>query len=165
MGSGKTAGGRELARRLNRRFVDTDSWIEKKAGASVADVFAKKGEKAFRALERQAVAKVSKTNNQVIALGGGAPCQPEIRRAVSRTGLTVRLTCRQAALWKRLASERGKRPLLQAKTAREAKARFAALLRGREAVYPKGDLRVSTTRLNARHAAERIAKVLARRVA
>ena len=162
MGSGKTAVGRELARRLKRRFVDTDCWIEKRTGATVADVFAKRGEKAFRALERQAVVRVSKTGGQVVALGGGAPCQPELRRVVRRSGLTVRLTCRQQALWKRLAAERRNRPLLQAPTAAQAKARLAKLLRAREKYYPKGDLRVSTTKMSARDAAKRIAVLLPR---
>ncbi|MBI4348161.1 MAG: shikimate kinase [Elusimicrobia bacterium] len=155
--------GRELARRLRRRFVDTDCWIEKKAGATVADVFARKGETAFRALERAAIKRVSRTGGQVVALGGGAPMQPEIRRVVKATGIVVRLTCRQRALWKRLAAERGKRPLLEARTAAQGKARLAALLRRRERDYPKGDLRVSTTRRDTRRAARRIAELLSRR--
>ena len=54
MGSGKTAVGRELARRLKRSFVDTDSWIEREAGAAISDIFARKGETAFRRMERGA---------------------------------------------------------------------------------------------------------------
>lgn len=163
MGSGKTAVGRELARRLKRRFVDTDSWIEREAGAAVSDIFARRGEKAFRALERRAVRRAAGTGGLVVALGGGAPTQTEVRRVLLTTGITVRLTCSQRDLWRRVAPKRATRPLLKGGTAAESRGRLAELLRRREGRYPKGDLRVSTSRHGARAAARRIAALLAKR--
>lgn len=43
MGTGKSALGRQLAKRWRRRFVDTDELVEKLAGASIADIFAQQG--------------------------------------------------------------------------------------------------------------------------
>lgn len=163
MGSGKTAVGRELARRLKRRFVDTDSWIEREAGAAISDIFARKGERIFRKLESAVVRRVSRSAGQVVALGGGAPCQPALRRVIATTGITVRLTCKQSALWRRLAPERETRPLLRAPNSAAGRARLASLLKRRAAEYPKGDLRVSTTRYGARAAARRIALLLEKR--
>ena len=55
MGTGKSALGRQLAKRWRRPFLDTDELVEKLAGASIADIFAQHGEEHFRALERQVV--------------------------------------------------------------------------------------------------------------
>src|SRR6478752_7072090 len=57
-GSGKSAVGRRLAHRHGADFVDLDESIEKTAGRSIPEIFAERGEAAFRALERAAVAEL-----------------------------------------------------------------------------------------------------------
>ena len=52
MGTGKSALGRQLAKRWRRPFYDTDELVEKLAGATIADIFAQHGEEHFRGLER-----------------------------------------------------------------------------------------------------------------
>ena len=160
MGSGKTAVGRELARRLKRRFVDTDLVLERRCGASIEDVFAKRGEPAFRRLERDEVRRVAKRSSLVVALGGGAPAQPEVRRLLSSTGTTVLLTCDQRTLWKRLAPRKRSRPLLHAPSDAHSRARLASVIRKRKHAYPKGDFHISTTRLDAKAVARAIVRRL-----
>lgn len=70
--SGKTTVGRELARRLGKRFVDTDEAIVARIGQPIADYFAQHGEAAFRTLEREVIAAIAKDSGCVIATGGGA---------------------------------------------------------------------------------------------
>lgn len=70
-GSGKTTIGRGLAKALGKTFVDLDEVIERQAGCSIPDLFARQGEEAFRALEAQAAAQVGRGQGQVIACGGG----------------------------------------------------------------------------------------------
>ena len=53
MGCGKSTLGRRLARRLGAEFADTDALIERREGASVADVFRYEGEERFREAERE----------------------------------------------------------------------------------------------------------------
>ena len=73
MGAGKTTFGREVAARLGRPFLDLDKAIEERAGKSIADLFAERGEAAFRRTEEQAVrAALAPAVPSVIALGGGA---------------------------------------------------------------------------------------------
>lgn len=162
MGSGKTVVGKSLARRLKRSFFDTDQWIERKTGQSIEDVFAKKGEPRFRSLERAAVKVAAKRPGAVVALGGGAPCQPEVRRVLA-TGITVRLTAKQRELWRRVSNQRHRRPLLKEGTPAQGQARLAELIRKREPSYPKGDVRVSTSGASPEAAAGRIAAALKRR--
>ena len=90
MGAGKSTVGPALARRLARRFVDTDLEIEHAAGRSVAEIFADDGEDAFRARERTAIATWA-GREVVAALGGGAPAQPGVRDRLERSGVVVYL--------------------------------------------------------------------------
>lgn len=160
MGSGKTAVGRALARRLRRPFLDTDAMIERRARLRVPEIFARRGERAFRALERAAARDAARVGGRVVALGGGAPSQPAIRALLARTGIVVRLTCDQRELWRRLVGKADGRPLLRAPTAAESRGRLAALLRKRAGDYPKGDLRVSTSLLTVEGAARVIQRKL-----
>jgi len=80
MGSGKSTVGRRLAQRLGWHFVDLDERIESSAGANISEIFEKRGEAAFRQLERQALeqalAEAATGRRTVLALGGGTYAQP-----------------------------------------------------------------------------------------
>ncbi|MFY9853034.1 MAG: shikimate kinase [Terracidiphilus sp.] len=72
MGSGKTTVGPLVAARLGWRFVDVDDVIEAEAGATIAEIFARQGEAAFREREHAAIARFVQEDALVLALGGGA---------------------------------------------------------------------------------------------
>ncbi|MGH9468122.1 MAG: shikimate kinase [Terriglobales bacterium] len=79
MGSGKTTVGRELAQRLGWYFCDLDDRIEAAAGASIASIFATRGETAFRELEHRELLQAlgeTRRRHTVLALGGGTFAQP-----------------------------------------------------------------------------------------
>jgi shikimate kinase len=112
MGAGKSTVGRRCAKRLDRAFVDTDEWVATMAGASVAEVFARDGEPAFRALERAAVAEACAAPvPTVIAVGGGAVLDPANRRVLRESGLVVWLRAPAEQLAQRVGDGAG-RPLL-----------------------------------------------------
>ena len=74
MASGKSAVGRELARRTNRYFLDTDALIEAAQGRTISEIFAVDGEEAFRKMEKETAAWLEKhVERAVIATGGGMP--------------------------------------------------------------------------------------------
>lgn len=85
-GCGKSTMGRRLAAAMGREFVDCDEEIERRAGMSIPEIFAKHGEKYFRDLESQVVSDVCKGARLVIATGGGAVIRPENRRAMGQNG-------------------------------------------------------------------------------
>ncbi len=157
MGVGKSAVGRSLARRLRRPFVDLDAAVEKTAGTTVAEVFARRGEAAFRRLERAALERAAERPGAVIALGGGALLDARNRALVARTGTLVRLTCSRAELVRRLRPHRASRPLL---AGGPLAARVAALQKARRAAYAGADLTVSTTGLTAAAVAAKVARRL-----
>jgi len=72
-GVGKTTIGKGIAAALGREFIDTDDVIVERAGRSIPEIFASDGEAAFRALESEVIADVTKRSGLVIATGGGAP--------------------------------------------------------------------------------------------
>jgi len=72
MGSGKTTVGPIVAQRLGWRFVDADDTIAAEAGCSIAEIFRREGEAAFRERERAAIARLASGDGLVLALGGGA---------------------------------------------------------------------------------------------
>lgn len=74
-GCGKSTVGAILAQKTGRKFVDTDAEIEKKAGCSIPEIFAKQGEAAFRALETQVLEELGKSSGLIIATGGGCVTQ------------------------------------------------------------------------------------------
>ena len=84
MGSGKTSVGRDLAVRLNWRFVDFDEAIEIKEGRSVADIFAVEGEPYFRKIEERVAENLLSENRIVLASGGGWAIAPGRLAAVSK---------------------------------------------------------------------------------
>jgi len=88
-GSGKTTVGKLLAQKLDCPFVDTDSEIEKIAGMSIPDIFAKQGEKGFREIESSVIKGVGRRTGTVIATGGGAVLSAENRAALRQNGLVV----------------------------------------------------------------------------
>ncbi len=141
MGTGKSVVGRELARLLRRPFVDLDLSIESAAGSSVASLFARRGEAAFRKLERKALLRAAKRQGVVVALGGGTLLDPR-HRAVVAKGLLVNLSCSRAELVRRLGPARASRPLLAGGS---LSARIGKLLSERRDAYAVADFSVSTT--------------------
>jgi shikimate kinase len=163
MGAGKSTVGPALARRLARPFVDTDVEIEREQGCSVAEIFAREGEAAFRALERAAVTRWL-GRPAVVALGGGAIARPELRAAVERAGTLVWLRARPETLLARL-GEAGSRPLLAGLSAAARLARLRELLAAREPAYASAGLVVDTDDVEVDEVVERIARALAAREA
>ncbi len=82
MGSGKSTVGQALSDALGVPFIDTDSELERRAGRSVADIFATDGEQAFRAVETETVTDVLTTSNGIVSLGGGSATVPAIVAAL-----------------------------------------------------------------------------------
>lgn len=133
MGSGKTAVGRTLARRLRREFVDLDAAVEAAAGASVADIFAREGEAGFRAREAAAVATTAERPGLVVACGGGVVLDPANVAVLRGCGTVVWLQVSPAVAARRVGGD-ATRPVLAAMPGDLAE-RLAVLMAQREGAY------------------------------
>jgi shikimate kinase len=112
MGAGKTSIGRQLAKRLQRRFVDADHEIEAVTGVRIPTIFEIEGEDGFREREVQTIAALSQQEGLVLATGGGAVMRAENRRCLSETGVVIYLCVPPHILYERTRHDRN-RPLLQ----------------------------------------------------
>jgi shikimate kinase len=108
--SGKTTLGRNVARRLRLRFVDSDRYIEDLTGRTIPDIFREDGEAAFRALERSALAEIMEDSNQVVSTGGGAFIDPENRDLLRDGNLVIHLQVRPETVVDRLRNSKSGRP-------------------------------------------------------
>ena len=71
-GSGKSTVGRQLARRLQLAFVDSDHAIEAKLGCSIREYFEREGEDRFRDVEQAVLDDLSRNSQGVLSTGGGS---------------------------------------------------------------------------------------------
>ena len=112
MGCGKSSTGTELAHLMDFEFLDLDEMIEQRAQMSVEEIFAGHGETYFRSIESELLRETVRTDNVVVATGGGAPVRSGNLDLMQRYGLTVWLDIPLAVSNARLSlSDQHARPL------------------------------------------------------
>lgn len=111
-GSGKSTVGRQLAKRLQLTFVDSDQVIEERLGCSIREYFDQAGEAAFRDLEQSTIDELSRLPDTVLSTGGGAVLRDANRRVLRDRGWVVYLKSHPSELFRRLRHDKT-RPLLQ----------------------------------------------------
>ncbi|HEU5464039.1 MAG TPA: shikimate kinase, partial [Candidatus Binatia bacterium] len=131
MAVGKSAVGRNVARKLHRRFVDLDAVIEKKQGRKVREIFDSEGEGYFRRLEKQTLHEVLSENRQVIATGGGVILDSDKLQLLREKCLLIGLSASPDVLLSRV-GKGAKRPLLKGT---DLRARIEELLEQRQSGY------------------------------
>ncbi len=155
MGTGKSATGRIISRRLERVLMDMDAMIEEREGRTIAQIFAQEGEPHFRSLERGLVQELSQRRNLVIAAGGGVVLNPENIRDFSRTGIVICLKASPAAILRRVGGEKH-RPLLE----NDDKAkRIMELLESRRPLYEAIAHQIDTSHLSPDAAAAQVIEI------
>jgi shikimate kinase len=111
MGAGKSTVGRLLARRLSKRFVDSDQEIEKRNGVTIPVIFEIEGEEGFRRREQEVLMDLAQEQGLVLSTGGGIVLRPENREVLRNQGFVVYLNARPELLAERTKHDRS-RPLL-----------------------------------------------------
>lgn len=157
MGSGKSTIGRRLAQRLGMRFADADDEIERAAGMTISDIFARFGEAHFRDGERRVIARLLGENPMVLATGGGAFINDETRALILRDSLCIWLDADIATLVERV-GRRSHRPLLKNRDPREVLHELAAV---RNPIYAEAHLRISSASTPHDHTVRAILEAIA----
>ena len=158
MGTGKSAVGKILAERLNKKFIELDSLIERKAGKPIPEIFGQDGEVSFRELEIEITKEVSGNRNQVIACGGGIVLNKINIDRLKKDSVIVYLTASPGIILKRVSDGGEGRPLLKATDPAQA---IQELLRFRKPFYERAaDIKVNTSKLDVGSIAEQIIKKL-----
>lgn len=140
MGAGKSTVGRRLARATQRQFVDSDEEIEQAAACSISDIFAIHGEPIFRDLEQRVIFRLMEKSERVMATGGGAWMQPDIRARIKERALSVWLKADLDVLVDRV-ERRNHRPLLESGDKRTI---LDTLMHERYPIYSQADMTIES---------------------
>lgn len=143
MGCGKSTLGRQMARDMGYEFLDTDEMLEKLEGATVSDIFARKGEKAFRVMEHDAIGSLEGKDKVVVSTGGGLPCFCDNMALMNEIGFTVYLDVPIDTLISRVEKTGAKRPLIAQKSDQELEEFVRASVLTREPFYKQAKMTVS----------------------
>lgn len=131
MGAGKTSVGKALARLTGWAFIDSDHEVEFRAGVRIPTIFDIEGESGFRVREAEVIRDIVQRHNVVLATGGGAVLNPEIRKLLAQSGVVVYLRASVEELYHRTRHDK-QRPLLQTANPR---AQLERLYQEREPLY------------------------------
>lgn len=111
-GSGKSTVGRQLSRRLQLPFFDSDQVIERRLGCSIREYFEREGEARFRDVEESVIDELTQSPPAVVSTGGGAVLRPANREHLRGRTQVVYLNSSPDELFRRLRHDVN-RPLLQ----------------------------------------------------
>ena len=160
MGVGKSTIGKRLSQYLDIPFVDADKEIEKAAGMSIEDIFDQFGEEAFRSGEKKVIKRLMEEGQKILATGGGAFMNEDIRSDIAEGGVSVWLNADLEILMKRV-QRRANRPLLKTE---DPEATMKALLDERNPVYSLSDVHIESRTVSRDVIAGEVVDVLAERL-
>ncbi|MDC0232356.1 shikimate kinase [Pelagibacteraceae bacterium] len=138
MGSGKSIIGKKFAKIIDFNFLDTDSFIEKKTGKSINQIFNESGEVFFRELEENYISKILNKKNYVFSLGGGVLNNLNLRNIIKKNSYNIYLEVEIKILAKRLESSKN-RPLINNI---KIEKKLNELIKKRENFYEEADLTI-----------------------
>ena len=156
MGTGKSVVAQQLACKLKMEFIDMDRIIEERQGTSIADIFARYGEKYFRAQENKLVKELSQKENVVIATGGGTLLSSDNARILSQRGQIICLYADSQTIYNRV-KRKNNRPLLKGKN---VSSEINRLLEERKKIYDNIKWKIDTTNLNIQEVTDKIIALL-----
>ncbi|SQF96847.1 shikimate kinase [Bartonella quintana] len=140
MGAGKSVIGKHIATMLGLPFYDSDQEIEKAAQMTITEFFKVYGESEFRALEQHVTLSLMKKSPLVLATGGGAYINEDIRQVINKNGISIWLKADLDILMKRV-SRHPTRPLLQTANPKET---MKKLMEQRYPIYAKANLTINS---------------------
>jgi len=153
MGAGKSTIGKQLAKVLNKTFVDSDREIETQTGATIPLIFELEGEAGFRRRECEMIDKLTQQADTVLATGGGAVLNEDNRRLLHERGVVVYLHATVEQLLERTRMDRN-RPLLQTE---DPRARLEQLTEQRDPLYREvADIIIDTGKVSIREVVQQL---------
>jgi len=149
MYSGKTTVGKQLAKKLNCEFLDTDALFETQYQTKIPEFFAEHGETAFRTAEREILEQIKNDPNPaVISTGGGLPCFNNNMELMREIGIVVYLEASVGTIYNRFEKSNVSRPLLAGLSKEKAIQKIEHHLHEREPFYKQANITLSAENVN-----------------
>ena len=156
MGTGKTVVGENLAKKLNREFVEMDAVITEREGREIVDIFDTKGEAYFRQLEQELLKEISLKTDLVVSCGGGLICNEENLKRLKETGIIFSLAASLLIIYRRI-KEQSHRPILNVD---DPQAKIKDLLGKRNPYYNQADHMIDTDNVLPEEIVDKIITIL-----
>ena len=156
MGTGKTAVGKELARKKKLQFVDLDGLIELREKRTISDIFAKNGEPYFRKVEKRVLKEVGKEKKFVVACGGGIVLDKENIKIMKETGIIICLTASPQVILKRTSAYHH-RPLLNMSNPHK---QIELLFKLRAPYYAQAHKTIDTSKISVKEVVDKILELI-----
>lgn len=152
-GAGKSTIGRLAAERMGRAFLDFDDEIERRQGMPIAQIFAERGEPAFRRMERDLTQELLLLGGMIVAPGGGWITEPANVAALQGRARLVWIKVRPEVAIARLKGDARVRPLLMRP---DPLGELKKLLEQREALYAQAQHLINTEMVSLDQAVDRV---------
>ena len=154
MGSGKSSIGLIVSKKLKMDLVDIDKEIEKKIGMKIWEIFKKKGEQYFRENEEKITLDFLEKKNKIVALGGGAFLNKNIRTEVLQNHISFWLDWDPVTLIDRIKYSKNskKRPI----ATRSSKKELLEIIKKRSKIYSKALYKINCENLKKNEIADKI---------
>ncbi len=149
MGAGKSTLADALGGRLGWRVEDIDTLVERRERLTVAEIFARRGEPHFRAVERSVLTDLLPARHVVIATGGGTYADADNRSLINRDGISIWLDVSWKRVIERLPTD-GRRPLAADRSGMER------LFDARQPAYRQAHKRLDAERASTAELVERV---------
>jgi len=164
MAAGKSTIGPILANTLGWNFFDLDREIEKQEGMKIVELFEKKGEDYFRSIETDILKKLSKNEESIISLGGGAIASEVNFKIIKSSGKIIYLRSSPEMAYKRLRFKKDRPAFVfenvEVPTKEQFLERINQLLDSRKKYYEKCDFIVDTDNQSVGKTVDVIAKFI-----
>ena len=158
MGVGKSTIGRLLAKKLRFKFIDVDRLIERQEKRSIKKIFDVDGEEYFRKIEEKVTLKILKNKSSIIALGGGAFINNEIRKEIIKNCCSIWLNLNLELLIKRY-KRNNKRPLLEGNN---LESEVKKILQSRKKIYALANFKINCDNMNKKDVVQKILDLYAK---
>jgi shikimate kinase len=161
--SGKSSSGRIIAKKTGRTFIDTDGFIEEKAGSSIEEIVKVRGWEYFRGLEKEVIKEVSDMDNLVIATGGGVVIDEDNVTSLKKKGFTVWLKADVDTIKERMEREELSGNIRPSLTGVDTLDETETVLASRNPLYKKtADLVIDTAQISVKEVANLVIKEASR---
>lgn len=160
MGSGKTTFGKKLANKISWNHADLDDLISRSHGASVAEIFADKGEEWFRMEEAGILRTLEKTERMVISTGGGTPHFHNNAEWMVQAGFCVWLDGPIKMLAQRITNSTEIRPLISDLKEEELLIKLEEMLQERTESYQKAHMILNISKMDQREGVKMLSELI-----
>ena len=154
MGSGKSSIGSIVSKKLRLNFFDIDKIIEDDQEMRVSKIFETKGEDFFRQVEKKITLSILRNKKGVIALGGGAFLNQDIKKEVLKNHLSFWLNWEIETLIERIKDSK-KRPLVLNSNKNE----LVEIIKKRSTIYSKALYKINCENLSKHEIVKKIIKI------